>query len=170
MQHSQGQKIKMRMTSGAGYFHDFGNQAYLCMHLTSLRNFHAFKSCTNYYANCFDCGYSSLMNLFFSKREDYTVCPELHVSAALNNGPQRCIRCVHAGRGCVQIATLLLYSQHVALHLAKEGRTRLHRVVDYTVQLLADTAADFIIQQGGWVSQESCWVCLFFLQVESDVW
>ena len=45
----------------------------------------------------------------------------------------------------------MLYSQHVALHLAQAGHRGLHRVIDYTVRLLADTAADFIIRQGGWV-------------------
>ena len=53
--------------------------------------------------------------------------------------------------GGVQVATLLLYSQQVALHLAQTGHRGLHKVINFTVQLLADTAADFIIRQGGWV-------------------
>ncbi|XP_076445574.1 uncharacterized protein LOC143283275 [Babylonia areolata] len=55
-------------------------------------------------------------------------------------------------QGWRQVATVLLYSQHVALHLAQSGRGILHRVIDYTVRLLADTAADFIVDQGGWAS------------------
>ncbi|XP_076466186.1 uncharacterized protein LOC143297653 [Babylonia areolata] len=49
-----------------------------------------------------------------------------------------------------QVATLLLYSQRVALHLTRFGRQGLSRVVDYTARMLVDTAADFIIRQGGW--------------------
>ncbi|KAL8599145.1 hypothetical protein ACOMHN_007861 [Nucella lapillus] len=49
-----------------------------------------------------------------------------------------------------QVATLLLYSQRVALHLSRFGRQGLNRVVDYTARMLVDTAADFIIRQGGW--------------------
>lgn len=51
-----------------------------------------------------------------------------------------------------QVATLLLYSQHVALHLAQTGRRSVHCIVDYTVKLLADKAADFILKQGGWAA------------------
>ncbi|KAL8613697.1 hypothetical protein ACOMHN_029789 [Nucella lapillus] len=54
--------------------------------------------------------------------------------------------------GWKQVATVLLYSQHVALHLAQSGRRTLHKIIDYTVRLLADTAAEFIINQGGWAS------------------
>ncbi|KAK7108496.1 hypothetical protein V1264_016231 [Littorina saxatilis] len=57
--------------------------------------------------------------------------------------------------GWKQVALLLLYSQHVALQMAQTGRRGLHRIVDYTVQLLADTYADFIIRQGGWTGISS---------------
>ncbi|KAK7480769.1 hypothetical protein BaRGS_00028030 [Batillaria attramentaria] len=49
-----------------------------------------------------------------------------------------------------KVAVLLLYSQHVALHLAQNGRHSVHNLVDYTVRLLADKAASFILTQGGW--------------------
>ncbi|XP_046345682.2 uncharacterized protein LOC124126326 isoform X2 [Haliotis rufescens] len=65
--------------------------------------------------------------------------------------------------GWRQVALLLLYSQGVAFRMATAGGQGISNVVDYSVKLLADLAADFIIQQGGWsglVSTESSSSCV----------
>lgn len=62
----------------------------------------------------------------------------------------------------LQVAILLLYSQYVAFQLASSGHRGLRRIIDYTVQLLADTASNFIINHGGWVKFYFCDCCDIF--------
>ena len=45
----------------------------------------------------------------------------------------------------------MLFTQKVAFTLLKKGERGLGMLVDYTSQIIAEAAADFILQQGGWV-------------------
>ncbi|XP_046565185.1 uncharacterized protein LOC124273880 [Haliotis rubra] len=74
--------------------------------------------------------------------------------------------------GWRQVALLLLYSQGVAFRMATAGGSGISNVVDYSVKLLADLAADFIIQQGGWsglVSTESSSSCVTSPELNSHL-
>ena len=50
---------------------------------------------------------------------------------------------------------LLAFSQRLTLGLLQKGERGLGKLMDYSVRLIEDKAAEFIINQGGWVN------CLF---------
>ncbi|XP_064616753.1 uncharacterized protein LOC135480758 [Liolophura sinensis] len=54
--------------------------------------------------------------------------------------------------GWAQVALCLLYSQHLTLAAIQSGQRRVGYLFDYTARLVADKAAHFIINQGGWSS------------------
>ncbi|KAK3603526.1 hypothetical protein CHS0354_027943 [Potamilus streckersoni] len=49
-----------------------------------------------------------------------------------------------------QVALLLVFSQSLVWHSLQCGQRKLGHLIEYTSQLLAELAADFIIKQGGW--------------------
>ncbi|XP_067675788.1 uncharacterized protein [Haliotis asinina] len=74
--------------------------------------------------------------------------------------------------GWRQVALLLLFSQGVAFRMATAGGRGISNIVDYSVKVLADLAADFIIQQGGWsglVSTESSSSCVTSPELNSHL-
>ncbi|XP_041354332.1 uncharacterized protein LOC121372133 [Gigantopelta aegis] len=58
--------------------------------------------------------------------------------------------------GWRQVAILLMYTEGVAIRLVHSGHHNIACIVDYSVQLLTDLAADFIIKQGGWGAIMNC--------------
>ena len=52
------------------------------------------------------------------------------------------------------MALLLLLSQKLAFALLSKGERNLSELTDFTAHLIEDSAADFIVQSGGWVSNK----------------
>ena len=51
---------------------------------------------------------------------------------------------------------LLAFSQRLTLGLLQKGERGLGKLMDYSVRLIEDKAAEFIINQGGWVNCPFC--------------
>ena len=47
---------------------------------------------------------------------------------------------------------LLAFSQRLTLGLLQKGERGLGKLMEYSVRLIEDKAAEFIIKQGGWVN------------------
>lgn len=54
--------------------------------------------------------------------------------------------------GWRQVALLMVFGQKIIWGAVQQGHTHFGNLIDYSSQLVADVAADFIIKQGGWRS------------------
>lgn len=59
------------------------------------------------------------------------------------------------------MAFLLVYGQRVAWRAVETGHWGVGSLIHYTIQLVSDYAAEFIINQGGWVKE----ISLFFVEL-----
>ncbi|XP_078000314.1 uncharacterized protein LOC144452952 [Glandiceps talaboti] len=55
-----------------------------------------------------------------------------------------------APSGWYQIASMLNFSRHVALAWIKKGERRIGQLTDFSVKLIEENMANFIVEQGGW--------------------